>query len=49
MDEHQVAANAMAVINNLKTRVPDGDKNIRKDMIKTTVGKAAKLVHKVTK
>ena len=49
MDEHQVAANAMAVINNLKTKFPNGDKNIRKYMVKTTMGKAAKLVHKVTK
>ena len=32
MDEHQVAANAMAVINNLKTKFPNGDKNIRKYM-----------------
>ena len=49
MDEHQVAANAMAVINNLKTKFPNGDKNIRKYMIKTTMGKAAKLEHKVKK
>ena len=49
MDENQVAANAMAVINNLKTKFPNGDKNIRKYMVKTTMGKAAKLVHKVTK
>ena len=49
MDEQQVAANAMAVINNLKTKFPNGDKNIRKYMVKTTMGKAAKLVHKVTK
>ena len=49
MDEHQVAANAIAVINNLKGKLPNGDKNIRKYMIKTTMGKAIKLVHKVTK
>ena len=49
MDEHQVAANAMAVINNLKGKFPNGDKNIRKYMIKTTMGKAVKLDHKVTK
>ena len=49
MDEHQVAANAMAVINNLKGKLPNGDKNIRKYMIKTTMGKAVKLDHKVTK
>ena len=47
MDEHQVAANAMAVINNLKGKLPNGDKNIRKYMIKTTMGKAVKLDHKV--
>jgi len=33
----------------LKTKFPNGDKNIRKYMVKTTMGKAAKLVHKVTK
>jgi len=49
MDEHQVAANAIAVINNLKGKLPNGDKNIRKYMIKTTMGKAIKLEHKVTK
>ena len=49
MDEHHVAANAMAVINNLRGKFPNGDKNIRKYMIKTTMGKAAKLEHKVTK
>jgi len=47
MDEHQVAANAIAVINNLKGKLPNGDKNIRKYMIKTTMGKAIKLDHKV--
>ena len=47
MDEHQVAANAIAVINNLKGKLPNGDKNIRKYMIKTTMGKVAKLDHKV--
>ena len=47
MDEHQVASNAMAVINNLKGKFPNGDKNIRKYMIKTTMGKAVKLDHKV--
>ena len=47
MDEHDVAANAVAVINNLKGKLPNGDKNIRKYMIKTTMGKAVKLDHKV--
>lgn len=47
MDEHDVAANAIAVINNLKTKLPNGDKNIRKYMIKTTMGKAIKIDHKV--
>ena len=49
MDEHQVAGNAIAVINNLKAKLPNGDKNIRKYMIKTSMGKAVKLEHKVTK
>jgi large subunit ribosomal protein L1 len=49
MDEHQVAGNAIAVINNLSAKLPNGNKNIRKYMIKTTMGKAIKLEHKVTK
>ena len=49
MDEHQVAANAIAIINNLSTKLPNGNKNIRKYMIKTNMGKAIKLEHKVTK
>jgi large subunit ribosomal protein L1 len=49
MDEHQVAANAIAIINNLSSKLPNGNKNIRKYMIKTTMGKAIKLVNKVTK
>jgi large subunit ribosomal protein L1 len=49
MDEHQVAANAIAIINNLTSKLPNGNKNIRKYMIKTTMGKAIKLEHKVTK
>jgi len=47
MDEHDVAANAMAIINNLKGKLPNGDKNIRRYMVKTTMGKAIKLDHKV--
>ncbi len=47
MDEHDIASNAIAVINNLKAKLPNGDKNIRKYMIKTTMGKAVKLDHKV--
>ena len=47
MDEHDVAVNAMAIINNLKGKLPNGDKNIRRYMIKTTMGKAIKLDHKV--
>ena len=46
MDENQVAVNAITVINNLKGKHPNGDKNIRKYMIKTTMGKAIKLDHK---
>ena len=49
MDENQVAANAITVINNLEKKLPNGDKNIRKYMIKTTMGKAIKLEHKVKK
>ena len=40
MEDSELAANANAVINLVKTKLPNGEKNIKKIMIKTTMGKA---------
>jgi len=39
MEDSDLAANANAVINALEKKLPNGDKNIKKIMIKTTMGK----------
>ena len=49
MDEKDLASNAVAVINAIEKKLPNGEKNIRKFMIKTTMGKAIKLEMKVRK
>jgi large subunit ribosomal protein L1 len=42
MSDEDLAANANAVINTIEKKLPSGDKNIKKIMIKTTMGKIAK-------
>lgn len=42
MEDSALAANAGAVINAVRPKLPNGDKNIRKVMIKTTMGKAVR-------
>tara|TARA_B110000014_G_scaffold262359_1_gene256151 strand:- start:642 stop:1298 length:657 start_codon:yes stop_codon:yes gene_type:complete len=49
MNESDVAANALAIINAIEKKLPNGNKNIRKIMVKTTMGKAIKLEMKVRK
>ena len=49
MDEKDVASNALAIISAIEKKLPNGDKNLRKIMIKTTMGKAIKLEMKVRK
>ena len=49
MDEKDLANNAMAVIHAIEKKLPSGDKNFKKFMIKTTMGKAIKLEQKVRK
>jgi len=49
MSESDVASNAVAIINAIEKKLPNGDKNIRKIMVKTTMGKAIKLEMKVKK
>jgi large subunit ribosomal protein L1 len=43
MEDADLAANASAVATTIEKKLPNGDKNIRKIMIKTTMGKAIRL------
>ena len=49
MDEKDVASNALAIISAIEKKLPNGDKNLREIMIKTTMGKPIKLEMKVRK
>jgi len=49
MDENDVALNALAIIGAIEKKLPNGNKNFRKIMIKTTMGKVIKLEMKVKK
>ena len=42
MEDTDLAANAYAVVNAVEKKLPSGDKNIRKVLIKTTMGKIVK-------
>ncbi len=44
MDDADLAANAHAVINAVEKKLPNGDKNIKRIMVKTTMGKIVKQV-----
>jgi large subunit ribosomal protein L1 len=44
MDDSALAANAHAVINAVEKKLPNGEKNIKKILIKTTMGKIVKQV-----
>lgn len=49
MSDEDLAANANAVISTIEKKLPNGDKNIKKIMIKTTMGKIAKPAQVGTK
>jgi large subunit ribosomal protein L1 len=49
MNDNDLASNAIAIINAIEKKLPNGEKNIRKLMIKTTMGKVVKLEMKVRK
>ena len=49
MDDNDLTANVMTIINAIEKKLPNGDKNFKKFMIKTTMGKAIKLEQKVQK
>jgi len=42
MEDAELASNAHAVLSGVEKKLPNGDKNIRKVLIKTTMGKLAK-------
>jgi large subunit ribosomal protein L1 len=49
MSDEDLLANANAVINTIEKKLPSGDKNVKKIMIKTTMGKIVKPTQKGTK
>lgn len=49
MDDKELAANASAVLSAIEKKLPSGDKNIKKVLIKTTMGKIIKEVQQVKK
>jgi large subunit ribosomal protein L1 len=49
MDDNDLASNAMTVIHAIEKKLPNGDKNFKKFMIKTTMGKPIKIEQKVRK
>ena len=44
LSEPEIADNIVAVVNAVSKKLPNGDKNIRTIMVKTTMGKPAKQV-----
>ena len=49
MEDADLAINANAVLNAIEKKLPNGEKNIKKIMIKTTMGKPIKQVQEVKK
>jgi len=49
MDDADLAINAHAVISAIEKKLPNGEKNIKKIMIKTTMGKPIKQVQEIKK
>jgi large subunit ribosomal protein L1 len=49
MDDNDLAANAHAVLNAIEKKLPSGDKNIRRVIVKTSMGKPIKQVQQARK
>ncbi len=49
MEDSDLAVNAFTVLNAVEKKLPNGEKNIRKIMIKTTMGKPVKQLQEIKK
>ena len=49
MEYSDLATNAFAVLNTIEKKLPNGEKNIKKVLIKTTMGKPVKQVQEIKK
>ena len=49
MEDADLAINAHAVLSAVEKKLPNGEKNIKRVMIKTTMGKVIKQVEEVKK
>jgi len=49
MEDADLAINAYAVISAIERKLPNGEKNIKKILIKTTMGKPVKQVQEIKK
>ena len=49
MEDADLATNAFTVLNTIEKKLPNGEKNIKKVMIKTTMGKPVKQVQEIKK
>ena len=49
MEDSDLATNAFTVLNTIEKKLPNGEKNIKKVMIKTTMGKPVKQVQEIKK
>jgi large subunit ribosomal protein L1 len=49
MDDADLAINANAVLNAIEKKLPNGEKNVKRVMIKTTMGKPIKQIQEVKK
>ena len=46
MDDSKLVSNALSIISTVEKKLPNGEKNIKKIMVKTTMGKIAHLAEK---
>ena len=49
MDDADLAINAHAVLSAVEKKLPNGDKNLKRIIVKTTMGKPVKQIEEVKK
>ena len=49
MEDSDLAINAFSVLSAIEKKLPNGEKNIKKVLIKTTMGKPVKQVQEIKK